>query len=157
MIQQPAGTVRMLDYDFGRVVLDNDLALDSLSGHSKVTRTSQGLMIETELQTTIPAECGRCLTEVLHSLKTEFSDLYVFPNKDRTDEDLVMPEDGFIDLGPIAREQLLLEVPINVVCKPDCKGLCAICGANKNEEDCGHVEDDIDPRLANLRSLLNDS
>ena len=157
MLQKPAGTTRVIDYDFGQVNLDNDLELDTLRGHSKVSRTTQGLMIETELQTTIPAECGRCLTEFLHPLQTNFSDLYVFLHKDRMDEDLVMPEDGFVDLGPIAREQLLLEIPINLVCKPGCKGLCAICGANKNEEDCGHVDDDIDPRMANLRSLLNDS
>jgi uncharacterized protein len=158
MLQAATGTIRVIDYDFGRVVLDNDLELDSLGGHSKVTRTRQGLMIETELQTTIQAECGRCLTEFPHPLKTEFSDLYVFSHKDRTDDDLVMPEDGFVDLGPIAREQLLLEIPINLVCKPDCKGLCSVCGANKNiEEDCGHVEDDIDPRMAKLRSLLKDS
>ena len=61
------------------------------------------------------------------------------------------------ELPEVPREQILLEIPINLVCKPGCKGLCSVCGANKNEGDCGHVEDDIDPRLANLRSLLNDS
>lgn len=157
MLQQPGGTVRTIDYDFGPVVLDQDLELDSLSGHSKVTRTGHGLIIETELHTTVPAECGRCLTEFPHPLQTGFSDLYVFSHKDRSDDDLLFPEDGFVDLGPTAREQILLEIPINLVCKPDCKGLCSVCGANKNEGDCGHVEDDIDPRLANLRSLLDDS
>jgi uncharacterized protein len=156
MLQQTAGTKRTIEYDFGRVLLDGDLALDELSGHSKVTRTPQGLVIETELHTTVPAECGRCLIDLSHPLQTEFSDLYIFSYKDRSDDDLMFPEDGYVDLGPIAREQLLLEIPLNLVCKPDCKGLCTICGANKNEIDCGHVEDDIDPRLANLRSPLND-
>lgn len=157
MLNQPAGTNRTIEYDFGRVVLDGDLPLDELAGHSKVSRTPQGLMIETTLRTTLPAECARCLTEIQHPLQTEFSDLYLFPHVDRTDDDLIFPEDGFVDLGPIAREQILLEIPINPLCKPGCKGLCTVCGANKNEEDCGHDEDDIDPRLANLRSLRNDS
>lgn len=157
ILQQPAGTIRTIDHAFDRVVLDSDLALDSLSGQSKITRTQQGLMIETRLRTDLPTECGRCLTEFLHPVTTEFSDLYVFSHKDRTDDDLIFPADGFIDLGPIAREQLLLEVPIKPICRPDCKGLCLVCGADKNKEDCGHTPDDIDPRLANLRSLLNDT
>ena len=116
-----------------------------------------GLIVNTEFQTTITAECGRCLTEFPYDLTTEFTELFVFSNQDRSEEDLVLPDDGFIDLAPIAREQLLLAVPINLVCKEDCEGLCSICGVNKNDEDCGHVLDTIDPRLSGLPSLLNDS
>jgi uncharacterized protein len=49
-----------------------------------------------------------------------------------------MPDDAHIDLEPLIREYALLEVPINPLCKPDCKGLCITCGENRNEVDCGH-------------------
>jgi uncharacterized protein len=157
MLQQPVGASRTITHDYGRLVLEDDLGLSFLKGHSKITRTPQGLLVDTLLQTTITAECGRCLTEFPYDLQSEFTELFVFSRVDRSEDDLVLPEDGYIDLGPIAREQLLLEIPINLVCKPDCKGLCSICGVNKNEEDCGHVVDTIDPRLSGLKSLLNDS
>ena len=157
MLQQPVGASRTVTHDYDRLTLEDDLGLSFLKGHSKISRTPQGLLIETQLQTTITAECGRCLTEFPYDLTTQFTELFVFPHIDRSEDDYVLPEDGFVDLAPIAREQLLLEIPINLVCKADCQGLCPVCGVNKNEEDCGHVPDTIDPRLSGLRSLLNDS
>ena len=145
----------MLPYEFGPVLLDGDLKLEMLRGQSEVSRTLQGLIIKTTLSTIVDAECGRCLTEIKLPISTEFTELFVFSRKDRSDDDLVLPEDGFVDLGPIARENLLLEVPINAICKTDCKGLCTNCGQNLNETDCGHREDPTDPRMAKLKSLLN--
>jgi len=65
------------------------------------------------------------------------------------------PFDGkTIDLDPIVREQVLLALPVSVVCRDDCKGLCPKCGQNLNERDCGHgAEKEIDPRLARLKDL----
>jgi uncharacterized protein len=58
---------------------------------------------------------------------------------------LVVPEDGNIDLEPIVYEYLLLEIPINPVCREDCKGLCDICGENLNEESHNpHTHEEID-------------
>lgn len=156
MLQQPAGASRTLDYDFGPVLLDGDLKLEMLKGRSDVSRTPQGLFIATRLQTVVETECGRCLQPISLPISTEFTEMFVFSRKDRSEDEHILPEDGFVDLGPIAREQLLLEVPINAVCRSDCAGLCAVCGANLNEEDCGHRSDPIDPRLASLRSLLDD-
>jgi uncharacterized protein len=53
------------------------------------------------------------------------------------------------------REYILLEIPISPLCRPDCKGLCPICGNNLNEDTCHHEEEAGDPRLASLKALLN--
>jgi uncharacterized protein len=50
---------------------------------------------------------------------------------------------------------MILEIPINPVCKEDCKGLCSVCGNNLNSEPCDHELDSIDPRMAVLKSLLD--
>ncbi len=65
------------------------------------------------------------------------------------------PFDGKkIDMDPIIREQMLLALPVSVVCKDTCKGLCARCGQDLNVTDCGHAnEKEIDPRLAKLRDI----
>jgi uncharacterized protein len=58
-----------------------------------------------------------------------------------------------IDLDPIVREQVLLALPMNAVCREDCKGLCAQCGQNLNEKQCGCEKKVIDPRLAPLMNI----
>jgi uncharacterized protein len=64
------------------------------------------------------------------------------------------PFDGkTIDLDQIVREQVLLALPVTVLCREDCKGLCTTCGQDLNEKDCGHSEKkEIDVRLAKLRT-----
>lgn len=65
------------------------------------------------------------------------------------------PFDGkTIDLDPIVREQVLLALPVTVLCREDCKGLCPTCGQDLNEKDCGHSEKkDIDVRLLKLKDI----
>jgi uncharacterized protein len=65
------------------------------------------------------------------------------------------PFDGkTIDLDPVVREQVLLALPVTVVCREDCKGLCAQCGQDLNERDCGHgAVKDVDARLARLKDI----
>ena len=65
------------------------------------------------------------------------------------------PFDGkTIDLDPIVREQVLLALPVTVLCREDCKGLCPRCGQDLNEKDCGHSgHKEIDVRLAKLKDI----
>ncbi len=65
------------------------------------------------------------------------------------------PFDGkTIDLDPIVREQVLLALPVTVLCREDCKGLCSTCGQDLNEKDCGHSsKKEIDVRLAKLKDI----
>jgi uncharacterized protein len=59
-----------------------------------------------------------------------------------------------IDMNPIVREQLLLALPVTVVCKEACKGLCTVCGNDLNESDCGHGKlKEVDVRLAKLKDI----
>jgi uncharacterized protein len=59
-----------------------------------------------------------------------------------------------IDLDPVVREQVLLALPVSVVCGDDCKGLCSTCGQDLNEQDCGHGKvKEVDVRLAKLKDI----
>ena len=58
-----------------------------------------------------------------------------------------------IDLDQVVRDAVVLELPPAPLCRDDCRGLCPICGADRNDTDCDCVEDDDDPRWAALRSL----
>jgi uncharacterized protein len=64
-----------------------------------------------------------------------------------------------LDLGPMVRETILVELPLAPVCRPDCAGLCAVCGADRNTVDCGHEVALTDLRwsaLQDLRDQLTD-
>lgn len=90
--------------------------------------------VEAELETA----CVRCLDDFFLPVSIEFEELYQFPSRYREETDLVLSEDGYIDLKPLFREYLILALPIKRLCKPDCKGLCVVCGVNLNETTCEH-------------------
>lgn len=59
-----------------------------------------------------------------------------------------------IDLDPVVREQVMLALPVSVLCRDDCKGLCSTCGQDLNEKDCGHGKvKEVDVRLAKLKDI----
>lgn len=157
IMAESAGYTRDFPIEIPAIHLPPDLTLLDLNGTVRVTRTAQGLLVQANLQATVPAECVRCLIEFQQALQVEFTELYAFKREliTETSELLLLPETGKIDLAPIVREEMLLAMPINPVHDPDCKGLCPICGENLNEDPDHQHDDPIDPRLDTLRSLLD--
>ncbi len=107
-------------------------------------------------------ECARCLTALRHKLAVDFAVGYVTPENFSVEKEReVAPDDldtdvldsDRIDLKEVAREQILLNLPEQVFCKPDCKGLCRKCGADLNLIDCNCDLDETDPRWAALKNL----
>ncbi len=129
--------------------------MNNLCGSVRVTRTPQGILLQAEFKAQTTLECVRCLTEFQQSLDINFTELYAFSKRYVTDSGLLMPETGIIDLAPVMREYIVLEIPISPLCRPDCKGLCPICGNNLNESTCNHEGESGDPRLASLKKLLD--
>jgi DUF177 domain-containing protein len=128
----------------------------------KITRNNLNVAVEGELQARVQVECDRCLRPVELPVKTEFRLEYVTPEQYRESHAAELSEDELelsifdgevIDVDEIAREQLLLAVPSQVLCKEDCKGLCATCGTNHNLADCNCEDTDIDPRWSELQKL----
>ncbi len=140
LLNSSVGTSREFAFEYPFVHLE-DLDVKDITGLAKVTRTPQGLLVEAAFSGKVQdIECVRCLQPSEQALRAEFQELYAFRNKPISDTDLMVPEDMNIDLEPLVREYLLLEVPISPVCKPDCKGLCIVCGADLNKGNCEHSE-----------------
>jgi uncharacterized protein len=155
VIAQSAGFSRDFPFDLPQLNIPPDLHLSSLAGVVRATRTPQGILMQASFQAMINLECVRCLLEFQQTLNIEFTELYAFSQRYATDSGLIMPETGIIDLTPVLREYVLLEIPISPLCRPDCKGLCPVCGSNLNESTCQHEDDSGDPRLASLKALLD--
>jgi len=95
------------------------------------------------------------LTDFDQEFDWSFTELYAFDKRSETESGLILPEDAHLDLADLLREYALLEIPINTVCKPNCKGLCPQCGQNLNEKDCGHRPEQSDSPFAILKDLLD--
>ncbi|HSQ26821.1 MAG TPA: DUF177 domain-containing protein [Anaerolineales bacterium] len=157
IVHQTIGYSREFPFDAPEISLSPDLKLYNLSGVVKVTRTAQGLLLQGKFSAQVIAECVRCLDEIYQALHTEFTELYAFNRNSVTESGLILPDNGKIDLAPIMREEMLLAIPINPLCKPDCKGLCPVCGENLNQTLCNHENEVIDPRMDALKALLRNS
>jgi uncharacterized protein len=144
IIHQTVGYSRDFPFEIPSIRLPPDLELNDLTGTVRITRTAQGLLVQAKLKARIDAECVRCLTEFQQPLEIEFSDLYAFSTASMTESGLLLPENGKIDLAPIVRDEMLLAIPIKPLCQPDCKGLCPICGENRNETLCQHEDENIE-------------
>jgi uncharacterized protein len=109
-------------------------------------------------------ECDRCLKLVELPIDSQFKLEYVTAEDYRaqqivelTEEDLDLSVfDGeAIDIDELVKEELLLAVPDQVLCVETCKGMCPVCGVNKNSVACECEAQETDPRWAGLKKLVN--
>jgi uncharacterized protein len=123
-----------------------------------IAQTDVGGMISTELE----IECTRCLEPVAREFEIPFKAAFVTPENytqakeaelGAEDLDVSIIEGNEIDLTELVREQILLNLPEQVFCREDCKGLCEKCGANRNLINCNCSDEEIDPRWAALKNL----
>lgn len=138
----PVGELRVVDSrvpDTGEV--DVDVELESLS---------DGVMVTGHLRAPWEGVCRRCLTPVGGTLDVDVRELF----QERPTSDEVYPFDGeHLDLEPMVREALTLELPLAPLCRDECAGLCPVCGSNRNEVACDCDTTTTDPRWAALDAL----
>ena len=150
LINQPVGTLREIPIEAESYSLEKEFPVENLRGVISLARTHNGIRSITEVHAEMNSECGRCLEPFKQVLDTEFEENFTFENRPLSEEELIIPEDGNIDYEPLIREYLVLEMPYNPVCRPDCKGLCVVCGQNLNDKDCGHPHPSFKTSKQNL-------
>jgi uncharacterized protein len=98
--------------------------------------------------------CDRCLRELDREESLEFTHTLVRELHSEGGDDYLLIPDGVLDMEAVCAADVQLELPAQYLCRPDCKGLCPVCGANQNEGDCGCRRTKTDPRLEILKELL---
>jgi DUF177 domain-containing protein len=132
----------------------------------EVTATAELLegqiRIDGTLETKIELVCARCLEPVVEEVSRTFDLFYApLPKDIKHKEDRLKDDDteiGFYEgpglfLADVLKEQVLLALPLKVICQSDCRGLCPNCGANLNHEECRCETHAMDPRMAPLARL----
>jgi uncharacterized protein len=154
LLHKDVGFSRNFDFECDTVRVGDDLDVTDLRGSIKMSRTGQGVYVQGRIQANTSLDCVRCLTSFEQPLVVELNDLFTYPADHTSDPLLSIPESGLLDLNPLLRECLLLDIPIQPLCSHDCKGLCPVCGESLNEAVCDHPESEVDPRFAILKNLL---
>ncbi len=154
IIHEEIGYNHDFPFAFDKIIFDGDLDLSIFEGIANVGKTPQGLILQADFSAETTLNCVRCLTDFEHELDWSFTELYALDKRSETESGLILPEDAHLDIAELLREYALLEIPINPLCKPDCKGLCPECGQNLNEKDCGHRPEQSDSPFAKLKDLL---
>jgi uncharacterized protein len=102
-------------------------------------------------------KCDRCLDSFTLPINTDIQAVYTTDQsllKDQDDEFLRgLPATGEIDLSEDVRQMLLLQIPMQLICREECRGLCDQCGMNRNTGSCDCNHDKIDPRWEQLKAL----
>lgn len=110
-----------------------------------------GVLVQGSVAGAYAGVCRRCLTHVAQDFNVHSSELYRPPGE--VWEEGYVVNDGTIDLEPLVRDAVGLNIPGDPLCREDCKGLCRRCGSDLNSGPCGCPVDDIDPRWSALRDL----
>jgi uncharacterized protein len=129
-----------------------DLELDL-----RLQSVSEGVYVSGTVRGPLRGECGRCLRAIDDSIEVNVAELYAYANSttdETTEDDEVGRLQGdLIDLEPVVRDAVVLALPVNPVCREDCRGLCPTCGVAWEDLPADHRHGQIDSRWAALNSL----
>lgn len=140
-------------FDVPAARVADDLYVHYIQGTLRLSRTKEGILVQGRLHVGIQGECYRCLEPVLADAAITVEELYGYPVPKGSE--FAVHDDGILDLAPLLRAEALIISARGLLCRPDCKGLCPECGANLNAGPCACTCNDVDPRLASLKHLLD--
>lgn len=152
------------EYDFSSIPtaigLEEAGYIGLVGAHASLEKTRKQLLLRVKATVVARLVCDRCLEEFQQQLNAEYFIVYVSDMHSANDLDesievqLLAHDATFIDLDEDVRQFLILSIPQKLLCNESCKGLCPVCGVNKNLTECHCTVDEIDPRWDALRSLL---
>ena len=146
LLKEPIGATRTFDVLATVLQAEADVTQAApLAGQISMLRTNLGVLVEGVMAGQVTVECTRCLRPVTIPVPV-----------DEDDAALLIDEHHVLDISEVLRQAVLLAVPIQVLCRPDCAGLCQTCGQDLNEGMCDCPDEDSDARWEQLSALLDD-
>ncbi|HIC96028.1 TPA: DUF177 domain-containing protein, partial [Candidatus Bipolaricaulota bacterium] len=123
------------------------------------------ILVTGALMVPLRLTCSRCLEPTVQMIEIKLEEEFKATVDVNTGVHLHWGEDvegcnlidssHILDLTEVVRQNILVSIPMKILCRPDCAGLCPHCGHNLNEGPCGCEVEEIDPRWAALKELLN--
>ena len=112
------------------------------------------LLLSFEASTVLKSVCDRCLKPFDQPKTIRYECMLAEELEDEESDDIILLEDGAVDLEDLARTAFILDMDTKTLCSEDCKGICPGCGVDLNQGTCT-CKKEVDPRLAVLAKLLD--
>lgn len=123
------------------------------------------LYINLGIKADMQVNCSRCLESFTYQFKSSINAEFVRDNSstppvEELDEDIIYYKESTVDLDELIKENIIMNIPMKLVCDKSCQGLCSICGKKLKDSSCDCYENEqsqneyLDPRLAKLKELL---
>ncbi|MGG7509512.1 YceD family protein [Plantibacter sp. YIM 135249] len=125
----------------------------TISEHVRFESVHEGILVTGEVDATAVGECGRCLREIALPVEVEFQELFAYPGQEASDFEV---HDDHVDLESLVRDAVVLALPFQPVCQPDCPGLDPETGERLAEIPEENPRAETDPRWAALSSFSTD-
>ena len=129
---------------------------EAVAVEGEVRNTAGILDLDLVTHTVLDAECDRCGKEFRQEKEIPYSCVLAEEIQNEENDEIVLLEDGQVDVGDLARTAFILGMDTKTLCSEDCKGLCHRCGADLNLGPCS-CKKEADPRLAVLAKLLENN
>ena len=153
LLRRP-GATRVVEVDAPVEGLANDAAQvpsdAPVTGTLSLERLTDGLVVRGTLEAQWAGSCSRCVAPVHGRISVHVDELF---EREPLEGETYLLEDDVVNLEPMVRDALTLELPSAPLCREDCAGLCPTCGIDRNVASCECRTDEPDPRWAALRSL----
>ena len=164
LLGDAVGSTRTIEIRDATVTLPDELVLsEPISGRIRLTHENRGVIVDATLTTALAGECARCLRPLSTPIEIRLEEEYL-PSVDLATgrpidpeaepEALRLTDHHEVDLEPSVADAISLAEPIAPLDRPDCPGLCIVCGLPLDEGVHDHPDDDIDPRLEALRGFV---
>jgi uncharacterized protein len=147
------------------VVLDSKNIIDSyetidvlepIKVEGIINKIEETISLDGVITGEIVLSCSRCFQNFNYDLDIEFHEKLT-NNPDSKDDDLILINNDKFNLTKIIENNVVMSLPIQRLCKDDCKGLCTVCGENLNLNSCDCENSNYDPRFAKLKNLFSNN
>jgi uncharacterized protein len=147
------------------VVLDSKNIIDSyetidvlepIKVEGIINKIEETISLDGVITGEIVLSCSRCLQDFNYDLDIEFHEKLT-NNPDSKDDDLILINNDKFNLTKIVENNVVMSLPIQRLCKDDCRGLCTVCGENLNLSSCDCENSNYDPRFAKLKNMFSNN
>ena len=122
-----------------------------------LVRGSNGaVQLELKMDYEFSVPCDRCMEMITKRETLSLTHIVLLSSEDCDDGEYIRIPSEELDVSELAREDIILSLPIRFLCSEDCKGLCPVCGKNLNEGSCSCKVKKVDPRMEILKQLIDD-
>ena len=158
------GKILRVDADFGPDTFEMKLGKYPITRKTPVSlvltnKGKRNLLIQGRMDLTILIPCGRCLEEVPVEFELDFEkkiDMNLTEEERREALDECAYIHGYdLDVDELVYSEILVNWPMKVLCREDCKGICKVCGMNLNKGECNCQRTELDPRMAAIQDVFN--